>query len=48
MDGNSIAQAYGMMVLTAIIIAFAVGGVVAIGLWEGIPWIYHHVSFNFH
>lgn len=42
MDGKAIGDA----IVGAIVAAFIVGGVVAIGLWNLVAWLIHHVHLG--
>ena len=41
-----IGDGIGRAMAGAFIVAIVIGGVVAIGLWELIPWLWHHVHWN--
>lgn len=42
MYGEGLAGAFMVVLLCALLIGVAVGGV----LFEGLPWLYHHLSFH--
>lgn len=48
MNGSDLAYAVGLQMLAVVVVVFVAGVALGIGLWEGIPWLYHHISINLH
>lgn len=43
---SAFAEYLGTQLIIMLVVALIIGAALGVGLWEGIPWLWHHVSIN--